>query len=110
MREEIKLKNHNCNEYRNNIFVDMKLKNIALNTYCESYHIKRSNDTIRNGVIVVTLIVLVFGIYTYVSTSSGDSVRVVSSNNTSSVNMDVFDKLTKESNLEAEVDLASFDF
>ncbi len=110
MKEEIKVKNHNCNEYRSNIFVDMKLKNIALNTYCESYHVKRSNDTIRNGVIVVTLIVLVFGVYTYINTSSGDSVRVVSSNNASSVNADVFDKLTKESNLEAEVDLASFDF
>ena len=110
MKEETKVKNYNCNEYRSNIFVDMKLKNIALNTYCESYHVKRSNDTIRNGVIVVTLIVFVFGVYTYINTCSGDSVRVVSSNNASSVNTDVFDKLTKESNLESEVDLASFDF
>jgi len=110
MKEETKVKNHNCNEYRSNIFVDMKLKNIALNTYCESYHVKRSNDTIRNGIIVVTLIVFVFGVYTYINTSSGDSVRVVSSNNSPSVNMDVFEKLTKDSNLDTQVDLASLDF
>jgi len=72
--------------------------------------VRRSNDTIRNGVIVVTLIVLVFGVYTYINTSSGDSVRVVSSNNAASVNTDVFDKLTKDSNLDTQVDLTSLDF
>ncbi len=110
MKEEIKIKNRNCNDYHSNIFTDMNIKNVVLNTYCESYHVKRSNDTIRNGVIVVTVLVLVFGVYTYINTSGGDSVRVVSSNSGASVNMDVFDKLSRDSNLDTQVDLASFDF
>jgi len=111
MKEEIKIKNRNCNEYHSNIFTDMKIKNVVLNTYCESYHIRRANDTIRNGVIVVTLVVFVFGVFTYVNTREGDNVRLESnSTNASSISSDVFDKLSRDNNLDTEVDLASFDF
>ena len=111
MKEEIKIKNRNCNDYHSNIFTNMKIKNVALNTYCESYHVSRANDTIRNGVIVVTLIVFVFGVYTYVNTRDSDNVRLESNTtNASSISIDVFDKLSKDNNLDTEVDLASFDF